>query len=62
MAYRSATRMYIDDDPYPGGILKRWTGTGWVRSPMRVHVGGQWPEKPLKVWNNVEWLEVDTEG
>ena len=44
------------------GILKRWTGSDWVKVKLLVYWGGAWVAKPLKRWSGSQWLEVDTTG
>lgn len=43
------------------GILKRWTGSVWVKEPLKVF-SGSWVTKPLKRWNGTEWVQVDATG
>ena len=40
------------------GVLKRWNGTSWVISKMRVNTGS-FIDKPLKTFNGVSWDEVN---
>jgi len=43
------------------GILKRWTGSAWVKALLKVYLG-TWLAKPLKRWTGTEWVAVDTSG
>ncbi len=43
------------------GVLKRWTGSEWVRSTLKIWDGGQWVSKPLKIFLG-EWREIDATG
>jgi len=43
------------------GILKRWTGSAWIKEPLKVF-GGSWQSKRLKRWNGTGWKEIDTTG
>jgi len=38
------------------GILKRWTGTIWLQTHLKVY-NGTWLSKPLKRWDTV-WKEI----
>lgn len=44
------------------GILKRWTGSAWVKEPLKTYLAGTWQSKPLKRWNGSAWVTVDTTG
>lgn len=43
------------------GVLKRWTGSTWIKEPLKVYLGS-WQSKPLKRWNGSEWKLIDTTG
>lgn len=43
------------------GILKRWTGSAWVKALLKVYLGS-WLAKPLKRWNGTQWVLVDVSG
>jgi len=63
MAYRQAIRLKADINLYPGGKLKRWTGTAWVPALLKAYIGASWiTTKPLKRWSSSAWLTVDTSG
>ena len=40
------------------GILKRYNGSSWVTTPLKVYNSG-WLNKPLKIYNG-SWKEVET--
>jgi hypothetical protein len=44
------------------GILKRWTGTAWVKAKLEVYDGATFTSKKLKRWTGTDWAEVDAEG
>jgi len=44
------------------GVLKCWTGTAWVKEPIKTWLAGSWQSKPLKRWTGTEWVQVDTTG
>ena len=43
------------------GILKRWTGSTWIKEPLKIYLGS-WQTKPLKRWDSSQWREIDTTG
>ena len=43
------------------GILKRWTGSTWVKAKLKVY-GSSFSQKKLKRWNGSAWVEVDAAG
>jgi hypothetical protein len=44
------------------GILKRWSGSAFVKEPLKVFMGENWQGKPLKRWSGTAWLQVDIVG
>lgn len=44
------------------GILKRWTGSIWIKEPLKTYLAGSFQSKPLKRWDGGEWKLVDTTG
>ena len=66
------TRTYHDpnppinlETPTPGGfygILKRWTGSAWVKEPLKRYNGATWVDAVLKRWTGSAWGLVDTTG
>lgn len=44
------------------GVLRRWTGSEWVPSTMKVYKDGAWQKKPLKRWSGSQWLQIDSDG
>jgi hypothetical protein len=42
-----------------GAILKRWTGSVWTKAKLMVY-NGSWISKPLKVFKEGTWQNVDT--
>ena len=45
-----------------GGILKRWTGSAWVKAKLKVYTGGLWIAKTLNFWDGSQWKKIDTNG
>lgn len=45
----------------PGGILKRWNGTEWVKSKLKVNTAS-FEEKPLLVYKAGAFIGVDSSG
>lgn len=43
------------------GILKRWTGSAWVKAKLLVYTGS-WQPKPLKYYDGSGWKLIDTTG
>ena len=44
------------------GVLKRWTGSVWIKEPLKTYLSGLWQTKTLKYWSGTQWLEVDITG
>lgn len=44
------------------GILRRWTGSAWVKAQLKTYLAGSWQDKPLYVWTGSTWGLVDTGG
>jgi hypothetical protein len=44
------------------GILKRWTGTQWVKAKLKRYTGSTWVAATLKRWDGSSWKLVDTTG
>ncbi len=44
------------------GILKRWTGSMWVKSKLLYYAGSSWIAAKLKRWTGTEWVQIDTTG
>jgi len=44
------------------GILKRWTGSVWVKEPLKTFVSSTWQSKQLKRWDGSQWRLLDTTG
>jgi hypothetical protein len=44
------------------GILKRWTGSAWVKEPLKRYNGSSWVTAVLKVYKNSTFGLVDTTG
>ena len=52
--------MFFDAAPTTfGAILKRWTGTEWIKAKLRVYRSG-FIAKTLKVYKAGSWQNVDT--
>lgn len=49
-------------DAVYNGVLKRWNGSIWMNSPLKVFVATQFVSKPLKLWNGSEWVNVNITG
>jgi archaellin len=50
---------------WPGegnSVLKRWTGTSWVKAKNMARVSGSWQSRSLKRWTGTEWVDVDGLG
>lgn len=45
-----------------GAILKRWTGSAWVKAKLMAYIGGSFQNKPLKYWNGSQWVSIDNLG
>jgi hypothetical protein len=43
------------------GVLKRWTGSAWVKAKLYVYQGS-WVQKALRIWTGLGWGEVDATG
>lgn len=41
---------------YPGGGIKRWNGSTWVKHPVKVWNGSSWVSRPVKVWDGSQWV------
>ena len=37
------------------GYVAVWSGSAWVRKPLKVWNGSAWVIKPLKYWNGTVW-------
>lgn len=37
------------------GRPKVWTGSAWVKKPVKVWTGSAWVTKPMKVWTGSQW-------
>jgi hypothetical protein len=44
------------------GILKRWTGSTWVKETLQTYLSSTWQSKPLKRWDSSDWRLIDTTG
>ncbi len=63
MAYRRVIRLYFEDPPaLAAAVLKRWSGTQWVKALLKTCLAGTWQNKPMKVWINGGWRNVDVSG
>jgi hypothetical protein len=41
-----------------GGILKRYNGSTFVQTCMKVRIGASWENKPLKIYKEGSWQTV----
>lgn len=44
------------------GVLKRWTGSLWIKEPLKTYLSGSWQSRPLKRFDGSAWKTVDTTG
>ncbi len=46
------------------GILKTWTGSTWVKSPLhlKTYLATSFQFKPLRIWTGSKWGLVNTSG
>jgi len=40
----------------PGSGMNVWTGSSWVKRPVKVWNGSSWVRRPVKVWNGSSWV------
>lgn len=48
--------------PVVGYVMYRWDGSQWVRAKLKTFIGGSWQLKPVKVYLNGIWEDVDASG
>lgn len=44
------------------GILKRWTGSSWVKAKLKSYDGTSFVTKPVRYWDGLEWKLIDVSG
>ena len=44
------------------GVLKRWTGSEWIKATLFRWTGVSWVAAVLKRWTGSSWGTVDTTG
>jgi hypothetical protein len=44
------------------GILKRWSGSEWVKAKLKCWINDSWIDVTLRYWDGMDWLIVDTTG
>jgi hypothetical protein len=48
----------VTEGPGPLGWPQVWTGSAWVRKPVKVWTGSAWVTKPMKRWDGTTWKLV----
>jgi len=44
------------------GVLRRWTGSAWVKAKLMRYNGASWVPAILKWWDGAQWKEADATG
>lgn len=56
---KNISSQFFGEDIVYYGILKRWTGSTFVKESMKVFTGSEWKNNPLKRWSGTAWLGVE---